>query len=87
MTIQRPKCWQMLAVIRQAPVEWFPFARGLLDLIDRLPHLQMLAQAVRQPLAQLATATTSAASPLLAASQRSVLAQAAVLAQVGAKLR
>jgi hypothetical protein len=71
---------QMLRLIRQAPVAWFPHARGLLDLIDRAPQLDRLAQLVRQPLAQFTVAT--AAAPLVAASQQLAQSHSAVLAAV-----
>ncbi len=71
---------QMLRLIRQAPVAWFPHARGLLDLIDRAPQLDRLAQLVRQPFAQFAAATT--AVPLLAASQQIAQSHSAVLMAV-----
>jgi hypothetical protein len=71
---------QMLRLIRQAPVAWFPHARGLLDLVDRAPQLDRLAQLVRQPFAQFAVGT--AAAPLVAASQQLALSHSAVLAAV-----
>jgi hypothetical protein len=77
-----PEVQQMLQLIRRAPVEWFPYARGLFDLIDRLPHLELLARAVRQPLPQIHTALANPGPSLVVASQQVVAAQAAVMAQV-----
>lgn len=71
---------QMLRLIRQAPVAWFPYARGLLDLLDRAPQLDRLAQLVRQPIARFAV--SAAAVPLVAASQQLAQSHGAVLAAV-----
>lgn len=70
---------QMLRLIRQAPVAWFPHARGLLDLVDRAPQLELLAQLARQPIAQF---TAVATVPLVAASQKLVQAHSTMLAAV-----
>jgi hypothetical protein len=74
----------MLALVRRAPVAWFPAARGLLDLIDRVLPIDRLVSVAQ--LAQVdAVRSVSAASPLIAASVQAVHAQAGVLAQARAE--
>jgi hypothetical protein len=77
----------MLAVIRRAPVSWFPAARGLLDLIDRLPHIEQLVSVAQRAQLEPASPVTAmaAGSPLIAASVQAVHAQAGVLARVRAE--
>jgi hypothetical protein len=70
----------MLEVIRRAPLAWFPHARGLLDLIDRLPQLERLTQIALRPLP--AAGAAQAAAPLAAASMKLVQTQAGVTAQL-----
>ena len=77
----------MLAVVRRAPVAWLPAARGLLDLFDRVPHIEQLVSVAQHAHLETASAVTavSAASPLVAASMQAVQAQAGILTQVRAE--
>jgi hypothetical protein len=79
-----PEVLAMLQVIRRAPVAWFPAARGLLGLVDRLPHLELLAQQVQLALPAIALAAPAVpaarASQLVMQAQSEVVAQARLLA-------